>query len=393
MATISIAFVAVVLAWMIAGTYTRRERVQGYIVPQEGLVRLRSKAAGEIEAIYVREGSNVAPGQPLVSVDYERYSKGMDGVTKSVGSSLLEQLTSIVAEVENTKSQAVLDEQDLRIQILRLEDQINQTEDQISVVKEDSEQQTELLLRIDTLSERQYISALEVQRQRSLASSARANLSRLMSEKAAQLKQLQELKGRLSRHPSEVLSKIAQLEQQIARVQADIARNDADGSVVIRARSHGIVTGILVQTGQSVPAGHPLLTIVPESSKMEVELLVPSSAVGFLEVEQPVSLQYKAFPYQKFGVHYGSVRSISRRALTADELADTSGIRNIDQPMYRVRIGEIEQEVQGRSIRAGMLVDADLLLERRRIIEWVFSPAYAVKKRITAPDEGDENVE
>lgn len=59
-ATVSLIFVVVMLVWMISGTYTRRERVKGYVVPESGLVRLRAKVSGEIGELHVREGDRLS---------------------------------------------------------------------------------------------------------------------------------------------------------------------------------------------------------------------------------------------------------------------------------------------------------------------------------------------
>ena len=124
---------------------------------------------------------------------------------------------------------------------------------------------------------------------------------------------------------------------------------------------------------------------------MEVELLVPSSAIGFVDRGQQVTLQYKAFPFQKFGVQRGSVSYVSRRALSPAEASEVSGIEGISEPVFRVRVRDIAQEIHGRPVRPSMLVDADVLLERRRIIEWIFSPIYAAKGRLSGQEGAGES--
>ena len=82
-----------------------------------------------------------------------------------------------------------------------------------------------------------------------------------------------------------------------------------------RRRSSGLVANRLVEPGQAVQAGQPLVSLLPEGSVLQAQLLVPSRAIGFIEEGDRVLLRYQAYPYQKFGHHVGRVVRISRSAL------------------------------------------------------------------------------
>jgi len=118
---------------------------------------------------------------------------------------------------------------------------------------------------------------------------------------------------------------------------------------------------------------------MPESSKLVAQLMVPSSAVGFIRPGDQVQLRYQAFPHQKFGHYPGSVMQVSPSAIP-----DPAG--GAGPPVYRVLVSLESQSVlaygERETLRPGMLVDADILGERRRIIEWVFEPLYAIEGRL-----------
>lgn len=82
-------------------------------------------------------------------------------------------------------------------------------------------------------------------------------------------------------------------------------------------------------------------------------------------------LRYPAFPYQKFGQKRGRVLEISRSGTAASELTNRLG-RTISEPLYRVLVALDQQSVTAygkvESLRAGMMVDADILLDRRRLV-------------------------
>lgn len=106
---------------------------------------------------------------------------------------------------------------------------------------------------------------------------------------------------------------------------------------------------------------------------LHASLMVPASAVPYVNVGGAVALQVDAFPSRKFGLLRGHV------ALVGDKphrfRNDLSG-----QVFYEVHIS-LEHPglfVYGREIalRPGMTVRLNLQLETRRLIEWVFEPLY-----------------
>lgn len=65
-------WVALLLALLVFGEYTRRAAVSGYLVPDTGVVRVHSPIAGRLKALHVHEGQAVAAGAPLAVVMDER---------------------------------------------------------------------------------------------------------------------------------------------------------------------------------------------------------------------------------------------------------------------------------------------------------------------------------
>src|SRR5690606_12140661 len=127
----------------------------------------------------------------------------------------------------------------------------------------------------------------------------------------------------------------------------------------------GMVATLLAKRGQSVQAGQPLAILLPDDSRLEAELLVPSRAIGFIEEGDAVLLRYQAFPYQKFGHQQGRVARVSRSTINPTE----AGGRGTDlarrgEPFYRVTVALAEQAViaygRAEALRPGMLLEADV---------------------------------
>jgi membrane fusion protein len=130
-----------------------------------------------------------------------------------------------------------------------------------------------------------------------------------------------------------------------------------------------------------------LATLLPADARLQAHLFAPSSAVGFLRNQQVVQLRYQAFPYQKFGVQSGQVVQVSRSPLQPSELGSVAqGTQQAGEPLYRITVALDQQNInaygQAQSLVPGMQLEADVLLDRRRLIEWIFEPVLGVAGRV-----------
>jgi membrane fusion protein len=145
----------------------------------------------------------------------------------------------------------------------------------------------------------------------------------------------------------------------------------------------GTVTNIAVSKGQVVGTATPLATIIPSDSDLHAELLVPTRAIGFVHAGQVVQLRYEAFPYERFGQYQGKIESVGSSAWVAGEHL---GPLTLSEPVYRIIVVLDKQTVsangQALALRPGMLVSADLLMERRTLLEWLFQPLLQLKMRM-----------
>jgi membrane fusion protein len=139
-----------------------------------------------------------------------------------------------------------------------------------------------------------------------------------------------------------------------------------------------------VEAGQVVAPGTTLATLLPRAGELEAHLFSPSRSIGFVRADQVVLLRYLAYPHQKFGSHSARVIAVSSSPLLPGELgyAPSDGSR---EPVYRIKVALDSQSVAayGRSepLQAGMQVEADILLDRRRLIEWIFEPVLSLAGR------------
>jgi membrane fusion protein len=143
----------------------------------------------------------------------------------------------------------------------------------------------------------------------------------------------------------------------------------------------------MADVGQAVLANQLVATIVPADSTLEAELYVPSRSIGFVKAGMPVLLRYEAFPYQKFGQFRGAVREVSKASVKPEELS--SGLLPTGSggaPIYKLRVALEQQAVQAYGketpLRPGITLEASVLIERRKLYEWVLDPLYSVTGRL-----------
>ncbi len=108
-----------------------------------------------------------------------------------------------------------------------------------------------------------------------------------------------------------------------------------------------------------------------------------------------MTLRYHAYPYERFGQHGGRVREVAQSALSAVEVSRLLG-QTIAMPLYRVVIELDDQMLPafGRSLplRSNMTLDADILLERRRLIEWLIRASAAARFGSAGPAQSGDTV-
>ena len=123
--------------------------------------------------------------------------------------------------------------------------------------------------------------------------------------------------------------------------------------------------------------------LVPSGDELVAELFVPSHAAGFINAGQTLKLKYEAFPFQRFGSQEATVDNVSLTVLTTEETGLPGAA--FSEPVFSARGRLAAQTVYayGTSVplRAGMLLSADVVVDRRTLVEWLLDPVYAAGRR------------
>jgi len=366
------------------GQYTRRERVEGYLALDTGAARVSISDSGRVTDLLVKEGDEVKAGDPMAKVSLDRSIGTGASTSEAVAQEMQTRRGILEKEQAQWRDLGVQQVEQLRRRVRDLDNELVQIDREMKLQDVRIASAREQLERYKGLAnEKRFVSEANLKQKTDEVTDQEIKLQTLRRQRAQVERDLAAAK---LDEPSIQLKSRAQVEQvarQISELQEGLTQVEARRETVIRAPMAGVVTNVAVNRGQSVAPDAPLATVMPKGSGMHVELLVPTRAIGFVTKGQEVVLRYDAFPYERFGQYRGAIVDIGRNVWTAGERV---GPLQAKEPVYRVDVSLERQVVtalgQDFPLRPGMLVNADLLLEKRTLLEWLFEPVIQLKGRL-----------
>ena len=376
--TLLAAAIAVLLLGVaIWGEYTRRERVEGHLALDVGAARVLIPDPGRVAELLIKEGDEVAAGAPIARITYDR------STAETSATELASRRTLLEREQQQLKELGEQQVAQVKKRMKDLESELAQADREIKLQESRVKSSREQAARFQQLAGEKFVSDLVARQKLDEVTDQEIKLQAL---KRTRSQVDRDLSAARMEEPSIQLRSSGQVDQvarQLSELQESLAGAEARRETVIKAPVSGTVTNIAVVQGQSVPADTPLATVLPKGSGMHVELLVPSRAIGFIQKGQQVVLRYEAFPHERFGQYKGVVTEISRNVWTPGEKI---GPLVVKEPVYRVDVKMERQSVAALgteiALRPGMLVNADILLERRTLLEWLFEPVLQLRGRL-----------
>jgi membrane fusion protein len=360
------------------------------LVPDLGVIRLVPPVPGRVLERHVQEGQSVRAGELMFVLTLEGSTLSSD-VQARVQRSLEERRHSLE---EAARQQALLAEGEMLSLQRRLEEmkrEQGQIEAEAALHRQRLTLAQQSLERLEALSRDQFISSAQVQTKKEEVLGLQAQAQALQRQSAALARDRAALEGERRGLPVQLKSRQGAIERDLAALSREAAEQDAVRQIVVRAPQDGTVSSVLAEPGQSVSPASALASLIPAGAQLQAHLFAPSGAVGFVRPQQEVRLRFEAFPYQKFGHQNGHVLQVSRTPLAAPELAGLplsgpAGTEGPAEPMFRITVAMDSPELSAfgttQPLVAGMRMEADVLLERRRLIEWLFAPVLGLGHRL-----------
>ncbi|WP_446903939.1 HlyD family secretion protein [Burkholderia sp. YIM B11467] len=384
---VATALTLVVVAFFVFGSYTKRERVTGQLLPATGLLTVAPPLTGTVVGTRVREGQAVAAGAELLAISAEVATE-LGGTRETVARQLKFQRSRLETDLTSQSQLSGEAQRGLRTRAAALDDQLTQIARQNAQRLRQAELAQRQLDKLQSMREQGYASNSQVEQQEGVLLDARARLQELARLRLDVGQQLDQTRQQLRELPLTTRNQQNDIERKLADVEQSIAENEARRTVILRAPQASVVAALLAKPGQIVNAGQSAVSLLPQGAPLEAQLMVPSRAIGFVRTGARVVLRYEAYPFQKFGQQFGRVTEVSRTALSPQEVANLTGRANVPEQLYRIVVALDRQDIvaygKREALRPGMALEADVLIDRRRLVEWVLEPLYALGRRVSA---------
>jgi len=370
------------VTFSVSAEYSRKERVSGILSPDLGLIQVMPRQLGLIEKTEVSVGSVVEKGDELFSV----YSDTVSGYGEDTAGTLLIQLESekdqLAIRQGLVPEEYQLSKLRLRQQIKSLESEASRLSERVALQAQTVENERVILDKFENLAKSDSASILEVSSQKNRFLSASQVMANLQNEKLKVEDQAMDLEAQYALLPITEQQNSSVLSGLILELDQKIVQMKGQERAITRAPVSGRIASMSAKEGQLTDLQRPMLTILPKESRLEARLFVPSKAAGFVKEGQEVKLLYDAFPYQKFGFHSGQVSEVSRTVINASDFAVGT---NLSEPVFLVIVSLEQQNIEVNDetyvLQSGMTLSADIILEDRKIWEWIFEPLLGAMKK------------
>lgn len=411
---------ALLATWAIFAKLDIVAVAEGRLVPQTYVKIVQPAAAGIVREILVREGDEVQAGQVLVRLDPTENTADNTATAHELSTQQL-QIRRIDAELlDQPLKQAANDDAQLFAQAeaqrkahkqayLDAVGQYQATRDR--AVKELTAAK-EILRKLERtgpsyqrsaeayekLAAQKMVGALQAEEMRRAAienqqdlqaqTATVASLEATVTEtdkKLAQLKSSYESDLQTAR--IEALGKLTQLEQQQAKLKYQ-QRN-----LELKAPQAGRVKELATTTlGAVVQPGTVLVSLVPHDEPLLAEVMIENQDIGFVKPGQPVRLKLATYPFQRYGMIEGVVKTViadsqantqseSGNTGSSDEDATTeSGVTSTMSFKATIELREQALKLEGTSfpLAAGMQLSAEIVEGKRTVLQYLLSPVRRV---------------
>ncbi len=401
-ARVMLAGLAITTAWLAIGKVEVVAPTQGRIAPIGETKVIQSPEIGIVRQILVGEGQKVTKGQVLITLD----------PTMSAAEAAQARVALLSAQLDAARNQAIIDALDgkgfrfvtpvgavaAEVETHRnlARARLGQIEAALATGRSDSgaavsasaeaqaqvkklEQSLPLLEQQITANEamaaKGYVSKLrvvEMRRQligeRQDLTAARATVARLGQQSRSASSQSARTREEAR---AQVLQDLVKAQDEVRARSEDVAKASLRSSFrELRAPVSGTVSQLQVHTeGGVVEGAKPLLSLVPDKARLEAEVMIDNSDIGFVRTGMPVKVKLQAFPYTRYGMIPGTVVGISPEAVQ---------VKEGQPPVYKARIALDRSYVVANGaqvpLRPGMIASADIVTGKRTLLSYLVGP-------------------
>ncbi|MFT3856685.1 MAG: HlyD family type I secretion periplasmic adaptor subunit [Aquabacterium sp.] len=349
------------VVWSIVARVDQITRADGKVVSDGREQVIASLEGGILRAILVKEGMTVEKGQDLVLIDPTRAeAQQNEGQAKRLA--LTGTLSRLLAE--STGKPLLFPKEVLaQPQIVQGETESyvarkQALEEAVGVTRRSLELLRRELAMAERMSAKGLMSEVEVMR-----------LQRQVNDLTLQIQERvnrfrQDASGELVR----VRTELAQLEEQM------VVKQDMLTRTTLKSPVRGMIKNIRIATvGGVVPAGGPIMEILPLGPRVLIEARIKPADIGFVRVGLPVTVKLTAYDYYMYGGLKGTIEYIS-----PDALGDEAKTGAPDTTYYRALIrsdaSTLRKGGQPLPVMPGMTASVEVRTGERTVMQYMLQP-------------------
>lgn len=354
--------------------------------PVRGTDPVRAPRNGVVAEVHVLEGQSIDKGEPLMllrsaaagdrAADLDSDRSELQGAEKRLAHAQAEHDSQMQANLQERRSD---------------EERVAYLTQAISAKQKELQLTREVEKRYASALEQGIASWVEYTSHQLEANRVAIELQQLEAERGeheASLKKLaHEAEGLEAKHKELKRSldlDVEKLRIRIAALQDELGSGNRS-EITVRAPCSGSVLSLAVRSaGAYVHDGDDLCEMACSGDRLQAELLLPQIGLGKIKPGQDVKLLYDAFPYQRYGIKYATLRWLSPSSV------DVKG-----EPVFRaladLRDEDLLVDGKSRQLMAGMGGTARVVVGRRSLISSIFEPIQQLREnmaeapRLTTP--------
>jgi adhesin transport system membrane fusion protein len=372
---------------------------QGKVVPSSRVQQIQNLEGGILKEVLVHEGQVVGKGAPLLVLDDVQFSgelqkNAFEAIgyqvaierlnAEALGKHLFfsEELTTRYPELINQQRNLAKSRSDNlqnQVDVLQLTKKeklaiLAQLKQKLANAKNKYNLSLEELGKLKPLVESGAVSEMEVLRSRQSVAEAKTEMDDAMlaipETEAAILEAQERLDQAVTdfrERAREEMGELSTKSKGLLALQRSL--EDRVERTVIKSPVHGTVKKNYVDTlGGTIRPGMTMMEIVPLDTKLLIETKIPPKDIGFIRQEQKAKVKLSAYDFAVYGGLDGKVERVSADSIT-DDKGKTFFIVNVSIPQNFV--GEKQDKLH---IIPGMQAEVDVVVTRRKIIDYVLRP-------------------
>jgi len=374
------------ITWAYFGQTDITVNAKGLLVPKGDVKHIMTSKEGVVKKIIAREGMHVNKNDILLQLDTNIHSDTFNQLSK------FQELLSLKSnELIKQNSILTLNTNELKRTKVVIKKETTTKNNMLKTYKKSFERIMEQYNIFSKMFQNGLISKIDMLREKDSLEKSRIKIEEITTD-------IETYKARQDEKLNSIKSQILLSRVEIERIQNEI--NDAKRNIevltlkydknlgfdpksdkaqydVIRAPVDGIISFSEVRYEKDyLKPGTKVFSILPDNRPLVAKIEIPNTGIGQIKLGQEVKIKYDAYPYQQFGVGDGILVQVAPNSTEKDpkkqefiyestvELKNTTIMKNGDNyPLF-----------------AGLTLTAEIVVDKKRILEFVLDFLKGVKK-------------